>query len=188
MDHLWYQRRDESTLDEKTYDPKFHKELLVLFRTTETIETEQLNTTVFPIAAISTDAQPEIVSPTLTLLIVMARNLVKQNEAEPTHTYQTWHKTLRETLNQVALRLEIPFPVLLYNISPFWLSSFVQAEYCLDEQQTRLYVEAMQEATISEILGYLMAVGLHTVYKGPSGLLQRLVFHKGNLSLFSFLV
>ena len=188
VDNLWYERRNESTLDEKTHDPKFHKELLALFRTKEAIKAERLNTTVFPTAAISTDANLEMVSPTLTLLMIMARSLARQNEAEPRDTYQTWHKALRETLNQVALRLEIPFPVLLYNISPFWLPRFVQTEYCLDEQQTRLYVEAMQGATISEILGYLMAVGLHIVYKEPSGLLQRLIFDKGSLSLFSFIV
>ena len=188
VDNLWYERRDESTLDEKTHDPKFHKELFALFRTTEAIKAERLNTTVLQIDAISTDAKPEMVSPTLTLLIIMARSLAKQNEAEPRDIYQTWHQTLRETLNQVALRLEIPFPVLFYKISPFWLPSFVQTEYCLDEQQTRLYVEAMQGATISEILGYLIAVGLHIVYKGPSGLLQRLIFDKGSLSLFSILV
>ena len=159
-----------------------------MFRTTEAIKAGRLNTTVFPIAAISTDARPEMVSPTLTLLIIMARSLAKQYEAEPKDTYQTWHHALRETLNQVALRLEIPFPVLIYNRSPFWIPSFVQTEYCLDEQQTRLYVEAMQGAAISEILGYLMAVGLHIVYKGPSDLLQRLIFDQGSLSLFSFLV
>ena len=188
VDNLWYERRDESTLDEKTHDPKFHKQLLALFRTTEAIKAERLNTTVFPIAAIFTDARPEVVSPTLTLLIRMARSLAKQKEAEPRYTYQTWHQALRETLNQVALRLEIPFPVLLYNKSPFWLPSFVQTQYCLDEQQKQLYVEAMQGATISEILRYLLAVGLHTVYKGPSGLLQRLIFDKGSLSLFGFIV
>ena len=188
VDNLWYERRDQSTLDDKIHDPNFHKELLALFKVTETIKMEQINTTVFPIAAISTDAQPGTVSPTLTLLIVMARNLAKQNESEPRHTYQTWHQALRETLNQVALRQDISFPVLLYNISPFWLPSFVQAEYYLDDQQTRLYMEAMQGATISEILGYSMAVGLHTVYKGLSGLLQKLIFDKGSLSLFSLLV
>ena len=149
---------------------------------------ERINTTVFPRAAISTDAQPGMVSPTLTLLIVMARNLAKQDETEPRHTYQTWHQALHDTLNQVALRLEIPFPVLLYNISPFWLPSFLQTEYYLDDQQTSLYMEAMQGATISKILGYLMAVGIHTVYKGPFALLQKLIFDKQSLSLFSFLV
>ena len=164
VDNLWYERRDESTLDEKSHNPKYHKKLLALFRTTEAIKAKRLNTTVFPIAAVSTDAKPEMVSPTLTLLILMARSSAKLNEAESRDTYQTWHQALRETLNPVALRLEIPIPVLLYKISPFWLPSFVQTEYCLDEQQTRLYVEAMQGATISEILGYLMAVGLHIVY------------------------
>ena len=152
------------------------------------IKAERTNTTVFPIAAIAIDAKLEMASLTLTLLVVMTRDLAKQNETEPKHTYQTWRQALRETLNQVALRLEIPFSVLLYNISQFWLSCFVQAEFNLDDQQVRLYVEAMQKATISEILAYLMAVGMHAVYKGPSGILQKLIFDKGNLSLFSYLV
>ena len=98
------------------------------------IKAERTNTTVFPIAAIATDAKFDMASLTLTLLMVMTRDLARQNEAEPNHTYQTWHKALRETLNQVALRLEIPFPVFLYNISPFWLPSFVQAEFNLVDQ------------------------------------------------------
>ena len=117
VESLWYERKDESTLDDKTHDPKFHKELLPLFKVTESIETERTNTTVFPMATIAMDTHPGMASPTLTLLIVMARNLVEQNEDETRHTYQTWHQSLRETLNQVAVRLEIPFPVFLYNIS-----------------------------------------------------------------------
>ena len=188
VDNLWYELRDESTSDDKTHDPKFHKELLALFRVTEAINAERTNTTVFPMAAVATDAQPGTVSPTLTSLVVMARNLAKQIETEPKHTCRTWHQSLRETLNKVAERLEILFPVLLYNISPFWLPSFVQAEYNLDDQQTNLYEEAMQRATVCEILAYMMAVGLHAVYKGPSGLRKKLIFDKGSLCLFSFLV
>ena len=188
VDNLWYERRDESTLDDKTRDPKFHKELLPLFKETEMIKAERTNTTVFPIAVIAIDAKLEMASLTLTLLVVMTRDLAKQNEIEPGHTYQTWHQAFRETVNQVALRLEIPIPVLLYNIFPLWLPSFVQAEFNLDDQQVRLYVEAMQKATISEVLAYLMAVGMHAVYRGPSGILQKLIFDKGNLSLFSYLV
>ena len=188
IDNLWFERRDESTLDEKIHDPKFHKELLALFKETEMIKAERTNTTVFPIAAIATDAKLDMASLTLTLLMVMTRDSARQNEAEPNHTYQTWQKALRETLSQVALRLEIPFPVFLYNISPFWLPSFVQAEFNLDDQQVRLYVEAMQKATISEILAYLMAVGMHAVDRGPSGILQKLIFDKGHLPLFSYLV
>ena len=41
---------------------------------------------------------------------------------------------------------------------------------------------------MSEILAYLMAVGLHVLYKGPAGLLQNLIFDEGSLSLFSFLL
>ena len=33
-----------------------------------------------------------------------------------------------------------------------------------------------------------MAVGMHTMYKGPSGILQKLIFDKGHLPLFSYLV
>ena len=83
------------------------------------IKAERTNTTVFPIAAIAKDAKLQMASLTLTLLVMMTRSVAKQNEIEPRHTYQTWHQALGETLNQVALRLEIPFPVLLYNISPF---------------------------------------------------------------------
>ena len=113
IDNLWFERRDGSTLDEKTHEPNFHKELLTLFKETEKIKTERTNTTVFPMAAISTDAKLDMASLTLTLLTVMTRGLARQNEAEPSHTYQTWHKALHETLNQVTLRLEIPFPVFL---------------------------------------------------------------------------
>ena len=136
--NLWYERRDESTLDEKTHEAKFYKELLALFKVTEAIKAERMNTTVFPMAAVATDAHLGMVSPTLTMLVVMAQNLANQNEKEPRHTYQTWHQFLREPLNQVAERLKIPFPVLLYHISPFWLPNFVQAEYDWDEQQIRL--------------------------------------------------
>ena len=188
VDNLWDERRDKSTLDEKTHDPKFHKELLALFKKTESIKTERTNTTVFPTATVAMDAQPGMASPTLMLLVVMARNLAQKNEAEPRQLYQTWHQSLRETLNQFAVRLETPFPVLLYTISPFWLPNFVQAEYNLDDQQTRLYIEAMQGATMREILAYTMAVGLHIVYKGPTGLQQKLIFDNGGLCLLSFLV
>ena len=41
---------------------------------------------------------------------------------------------------------------------------------------------------MSEILACKMAAGLHTVYKGPTGMLQKLIFEKGSLCLFSFLV
>ena len=87
--NLWYERRDESTLDDKTHDPKFHKELLALFKETEMIKAERTNTTVFPIAAIAIDAKLEMASLTLTLLVMMTRSLAKQNETEPRHTYQT---------------------------------------------------------------------------------------------------
>ena len=85
VDNLWYEKRDESTINDKTQDPKIHKELVALFKATEMIKTEKTNTTVFPIATVSIDAQPGMVSLTLRLLVVMARNLAKQNETEPRH-------------------------------------------------------------------------------------------------------
>ena len=115
-------------------------------------------------------------------------NCASQNAREPTHTYRTLHEQLREPLHRVAERQRIPFPVFLHNIAPFWLPSLVQAEYCLDEQRVRLCVEAMERATISEILANLKAVGLSGLYKGPTTLVQKLVLEKGSSSLFSFLV
>ena len=58
VDNLWYQRRDESTLDDKTHNPKFPKELLALFKVTESFKTERSNTTAFPMATVAMDAQP----------------------------------------------------------------------------------------------------------------------------------
>ena len=49
IDNLWFERRDESTLDEKTHDPKFYIELLALFKETEMIKAERTNTTVSPL-------------------------------------------------------------------------------------------------------------------------------------------
>ena len=37
IDNVWFESRDESTLDEKTHDAKFHKELVALFKKTEEI-------------------------------------------------------------------------------------------------------------------------------------------------------
>ena len=122
------------------------------------------------------------------MLLILAQDIVQKNAQEPKHTYQTWHDQLREPLSKVAERLGISFPVFLHNISPFWLPSLVQAEYSLDEQRMRLYMEAMERATISEILAYLMAVGLTMMYRGPSALIQKLVLNKGGSALFSFLV
>ena len=64
----------------------------------------------------------------------------------------------------------------------------MQCESGLDEQQMNLYIEAIQRATISEILAYLMAVGLGSFYKGSEHLIQNLILNKVSSSLFSFLV
>ena len=188
VDNLWFERRDESTVDEKTHEPKFHKELTKLMKETETVLGDRKNSSIFPMAQISLDAEPGQRSPTLAMLLILARDVVQKNIQEPTQTYQTWHDRLREPLGQVAERLGITFPVFLHNISPFWLPSLVQAEYGLDEQRMRLYMEAMERATVSELLAYLMAVGLTMMYRGPSALIQKFVLNKGGSALFSFLV
>ena len=99
VDNLWYERPDNSTLDKKTHDAKFHKELVSLCKTTEGIKAERTNTTIFPKVIIAMDAQSGLGSPTLALLTVLAQNIARQNEREPTHTYQTWHEQLREPLH-----------------------------------------------------------------------------------------
>ena len=119
VDNLGYELRDESTLDGKTHETKIQKELVASFETTEAIKENCMNITVFPMAAVDLDAQLGMASLTLTLLMVLAQDLARQNEKEPKLTHQTWHQLLTEPLNKVAERLGISFPVLLYNISPF---------------------------------------------------------------------
>ena len=167
--YLWYEMRDEATLDEKTHETKFQKEMTALFKTTEAIKGDRMNTTVFPMAAAALDAEPGMASPTLALLIVLVQDIARQNEKEQKLIHQKWHQLLAEPLSQVAERLGITFPVFLHSISTFRLPNFVQAEYNLDEQQLRLYVEAMERATMSEIQAYLMTVGLQAKYRGPPG-------------------
>ena len=79
-----------------------------------------LDTTVFPMATSAVDAQTDTVSPTLALLAIMTRDVVRRNTEDPRQTYHTWHLILEERLVQVAERHSIPFPIFLYNISPFW--------------------------------------------------------------------
>ena len=129
-----------------------------------------------------------MVSPTLAILAVMAQNLARRNEKEPRQIYKRGTNKLCEPLTKVAERQSISFPVLLYNISPIRLNFFLQAEYNIDKEQVRLYVEAMERATVSESLAYLMAAGLNAVYKGNSSLLQKMVFDKGSACLLSCLV
>ena len=64
----------------------------------------------------------------------------------------------------------------------------VKCESSLDEQQVKLYVEAMERATICEILAYLMVVGPGSFYKGPVHLVQKLILEKVNSCLLSFLI
>ena len=73
--YLWYERRDESTRDEKTHKPKFRKELAALIKRTESKEHERLDTTVFPIATTAVDTRTDMVSPTLRLLVMWRINL-----------------------------------------------------------------------------------------------------------------
>ena len=50
VDNYWFEYRDDSTLDEKTHEPKYYKELVNLCKNTETKKTDRKNTTIFPIA------------------------------------------------------------------------------------------------------------------------------------------
>ena len=88
MDSLWYERRDDSTLDEKLMRRNYNRNILKI---TETIKQNRTNITVVPIARVALDAQPGKVSPTLALLAVMAQDLACRKEREPRQTYQTWH-------------------------------------------------------------------------------------------------
>ena len=152
IDNLWFEKRDESTQDKKTHDAKFHKDLPALFKETEEIKQTRTYTTVLSVATLAVDSQTNMVSPTLVLLTILARDVAREIRANPEHSYKSWHEVLQETLAQVAERTEIPFANYLYIISPFWVSTIVQCESGLDEQQMKLYIEAMQRATITQIL------------------------------------
>ena len=58
-DKPWYEGRDNSTLDEKTHEPKFDKELVAFFKKTEGIRQNRLDTTVFPTATPAVEAQAD---------------------------------------------------------------------------------------------------------------------------------
>ena len=47
LDNIWYERRDDSTLDEKTHVLQFHKEPVAYFRKTEEIRRNRLDKTIF---------------------------------------------------------------------------------------------------------------------------------------------
>ena len=144
IDNIWFEKRDGSTLDEKTHNAKFHKELVALSKKTEEIRQTRTEVTVFPVATQAIDSKPNMVSPTLVLLSKLAQKTAQENRTNPRHSYQSWHLELQESLAEVAERHGIPFPIFLYNISPFWVPKIVQRENNLDEQQAKLYVEAMQ--------------------------------------------
>ena len=188
IDNVWFEKRDEFTIDEKKHDPKFHKGLLSLLRRTEKIKLNCSDATVFLVATQAVDSQPDKVSPTLVLLVVLARKTAQENQAKPQLSYQSWYEAMQEPLSQVAERHQIPFPILLFNISLFWVPSIAQSESSLDEQQMKLYWEAMERAIISEVPAYLMAAGLSTFYKNSVHMIQTLVHHKASSCLFNFLV
>ena len=155
--------------------------MISLCKTTEAIKANRTKTTVFPVALVSLDAQPGLGSPTLAMLSILVQDIARQNAREPTDTYRTWHEQLCEPLHQVAERLGIPSRCFYTTYPPSGSPPQCKRNLCncLDEQRVHLYVEAMERATISEMLGYLMAVGLSSVYRGPTTLVQKLVLEKG---------
>ena len=105
---MWYERRDESTKDEKTHNPKFHKELVALFEKTATIKQDRIDAMVFPIVPQAVDAQVDTVSPTLALLVAHVQQTIHENRKAPKHSYQTWYETTKETLASVAEQYGFP--------------------------------------------------------------------------------
>ena len=84
------------------------------------------------------NAQIDMVSHTLTLLIVMAPDVVRRNTEDPQQSYQFWHQLLMEPLLQVAERNGIQLQIFLYIISHFWLPSIAQVENNLEDHQENL--------------------------------------------------
>ena len=79
IDNLWYEKKDESTFDEKTQDPKFANELAALLKRTEAIKHNRTTFMMFPVPGQAIDAQSDWMSPTLALLMALARGIVNKN-------------------------------------------------------------------------------------------------------------
>ena len=142
IDNIWFEKRRVNSGREDA-QREIHKELVALFKKSEEIRQTRTEVTVFPVATQAIDSKPNMVSPTLVLLSILAQKTAQENRTDPRHSYQSWHLELQETLTEVAERHGIPFPIFLYNIAPFWVPKLVQRENNLDEQQAKLYVEAM---------------------------------------------
>ena len=83
IDNIWFEKRDESILDEKTHNAKFHKELVALSKKTEEIRQTRTEVTVFPVATHAIDSKPNMVSPTLVLLSILAQKTAQENLTNP---------------------------------------------------------------------------------------------------------
>ena len=93
-----HKRDESSTLDENTHDATFTKELAALFRKTEAHRQSRTDAVVFPVAAQAIDAQADMMSPTLALLIAIARDIVNKNTEKPHLTNQSINQAIRRAL------------------------------------------------------------------------------------------
>ena len=104
IDNLRFENRDGSTLDEKTHDAKFHKQLLALFKKTKEIKQTRTDVNLFPVATQAVDSKPTMVSLTLVLQSVLARKVARENRVDPKHSYQSWHEDAVRLQREVQSR------------------------------------------------------------------------------------
>ena len=128
LDNFWYERRDESTLNEKTLEPKFHKALVVLFKKTEGIDrTDKIRPSFYRHTSSRCTSRYSLPHIAITGHNDTRRRTQKFGRSER-QTYHTWHLLVEEPLAQVAQRSKILFPIFLKNISSFWLPNLAQVE------------------------------------------------------------
>ena len=175
LDSLWYDRINQ---------------LVVLFKKTERMRQNRLDTTYdrLPYSHTSNRCASRHSLPHIATTGHYDTRHPTKKFGRSERNVQLWHLLLKEPLAEVLKRHNIPLLIFLYNISPFWLPNLEQVEGNWDDQQTQLYQDAMRETRLSEILAYLMLVGLCAVYQSPTQLIKRMVLNKTNTCLFSFLV
>ena len=76
----------------------------------------RVDTNVFPTTAQAVDAKADLVSPTMALLAVTARDVVRRNIEDSRHTCRLWHQVLEEPLAYVTERHFTPFTIFPNNV------------------------------------------------------------------------
>ena len=170
IDNLWYECRDNSTVVEKTHEPKFYEELAAVFKETEGIQLDRWDIIVFPMTVQVVDPRADIVSPTLALLEAMATrgNGTRRgtNTEDPRCTYRDMAHGIGRTTGSGRRAIQ-------YTLSDLSVQHLILAlppgtnEKRLGSPTSEIVPTSHGGGhckSVSEILAYLMSTGLTAMY------------------------